>query len=259
VLISQASIYEIPDLDATIRIYINSTDHFPLACVQANLSNGRTVHQVAVAWILAVIAFLAFVVSVVASTLGQFNSAAHLLSDSLSLFGYYQSLAFIGMTSVRTSPIVRAWTQNFQWSVGVMRLEFFQKMATWYQRATGGTPTTLVAQLSSTSIRVERRDLVGRTNAASSSFNMLKSTTVSGIEKVGFQARIETSNLFFTVYIFFILTVASTIALTALATLLKSKYFGQNVPNVEKISTRRQNRKAALVGNLFHVVREAVS
>jgi len=253
----KASIYNVPDLDATIRIFINSTDHHPLACVQATLSNGRTVHQVAVSWVVAIIAFVALALSSISFTLGHFSSAAYLLSDSLSIFGYYQSLAFIGMTSVRTTPIVRAWTQNFQWSVGIIRLDFLQDLATWYQRATGGTPTTLRAKLNSISVHVERRDLFSRMNEVSRSVTLLKSLKVSGIEKVGFLSGIEKSNLFLTVYTFFIISILSAMAVTALARFVYHECLKRGIFEDNTMSTRNKDWKVTMNGNLFLIVRNS--
>ncbi|GAB1194239.1 hypothetical protein APSETT444_003483 [Aspergillus pseudonomiae] len=43
--------YTVPDLDASVRVYINSTDTgAPIACMEASLSNSKSVHQQAVGW-----------------------------------------------------------------------------------------------------------------------------------------------------------------------------------------------------------------
>jgi hypothetical protein len=51
--------YTFPDLDATVRVYLNSTDTGKsVACVEADISNGKTVDLLAVKWVLAIIAGL---------------------------------------------------------------------------------------------------------------------------------------------------------------------------------------------------------
>src|SRR5947208_3673655 len=35
-----------------------------------------------------------------------------------------------GMSAVDMPPIVRAWTQNFQWSMGIVYVDAFQRFAT---------------------------------------------------------------------------------------------------------------------------------
>lgn len=212
--------YGIPDLDGLVRIYINDTDtSTSIACVEAQLSNGKTVDHKAVGWITAVIAGLGLVASGVTSGMGHSNTAAHVAANALSLFGFFQAQAFIGMTSVKLPPIVQSWTQNFQWSMGIIRVGFLQNICTWYQRSTGGTPSTLLSTLATTSVQVQKRslDMVDRvysrargemlhkrTNGGSSVAENTKLIVVRGIERVGFLAGIEQTNIFLTGTIFFI-------------------------------------------------------
>ncbi|PGH15324.1 hypothetical protein AJ79_02489 [Helicocarpus griseus UAMH5409] len=226
-----AFIYGIPDIDLKIRIHINSSDTGEsIACLEAQLSNGKTVYQKAVGWIVAIIAGLALVSSAVTSGLGHSNTAAHVAANALSLFGFFQSQAMIGMTSVTLPPIVQSWTQNFQWSMGIIRVGFLQTICTWYQRATGGKPSTILSTLSTTSVQVQKRSmeflddklgglpsqLVKRTNADSTVGETVKRTVVRGIERVGFRARIESTNIFMTGFIFFVFFVVVVMALVAL-------------------------------------------
>lgn len=206
-----SAIYYIPDLDGTVKVWINSTSGQPLACVEADLSNGKTVNQKGVAWAIAVIAGLGLAISAVVSGLGHSNTAAHVAANALALFGYFQAQAFIGMTAVAMPPIVRSWTQNFQWSMGIIRVGFLQTLATWYQRSTGGTPSTYLSSLATTSVQVSKRSLeylntlVGRTNSQTTQAETLKTITVMGIERVGFVAGIEITNIFLTGYIFLLI------------------------------------------------------
>jgi len=80
--------YGVPDLDANVKVQINQTSNpgVSVACVEANLSNGKTVDQKGVGWSTAVIAGLALVASAVTSGLGHSNTAAHVASNALSLF-----------------------------------------------------------------------------------------------------------------------------------------------------------------------------
>ncbi|KAK0855108.1 putative flavin carrier protein 3 [Friedmanniomyces endolithicus] len=86
--------YTVPDLDAKVKVYFNSTTTGQsAACVEASLSNGKTVDQKAVAWALAVISGLALVASAITSGLGHSNTAAHVAANALALFGYFQAQA----------------------------------------------------------------------------------------------------------------------------------------------------------------------
>jgi Transient receptor potential (TRP) ion channel/ML-like domain len=209
-LTNVAPIYYVPDIDVKVRLWINSTDTGnPIACVEADLGNEKTVHQSGVSWTIALIVLFSLVLSAISSGLGHSNTAAHLASTVLSLLGYFQAQAFIGMTAVHTPPIVRAWTQNFQWSMGIIRVDFLQKMATWYQRATGGNPSAYLYTMGKTSVQVMKRSLMERSdNVAENTQNT--TLIVKGIDRVGFVADIETTNIFFTSYTFFLIFILFT-------------------------------------------------
>ncbi|KAL2157396.1 hypothetical protein VTH06DRAFT_6215 [Thermothelomyces fergusii] len=233
--------YTFPDLDAKVRVFINRTDGpeagQSVACVEANVSNGKTVDLLGVKWATAIVAGLALISSAIVSGLGHQNAAAHVAANALSLFGYFQAQAMIGLTGVPLPPVVMAWTQDFQWSMGIIRLNFMQDIFTWYQRATGGTPSTIFDSLTTVSVQVEKRavdlarrslammprtisepmsavmkrDLVRRGNIQTSSGSYI----VYGIQRVAFRAGIESTNLFMTGLIFFCLLVIFTSAAVA--------------------------------------------
>lgn len=223
--------YTFPDLDATVRVFLNMTDTGKsVACVEADISNGKTVDLIGVKWALAIIAGLALVSSAIINGLGHSNAAAHVASGALSLFGYFQAQAIIGLTAVQMPPVVRSWTQDFQWSMGIIKVSFMQDIFTWYQRATGGTAATLFDTLTTVSVQVEKRgipvsagmDLMRRgaamvpraTNTLLKRANIQTgsgSYIVYGIQRVAFKAGIETTNLFMTGLTFFCLFVIFTI------------------------------------------------
>ncbi|KOS22372.1 Flavin carrier protein 2 [Escovopsis weberi] len=223
--------YNIPDLDASVTIRINLTETGQsIACVQANISNGKTVDLTAIKWATAAIAGLALVASAIVNGLGHSNTAAHIASNSLSLFGYFQSQAIIGLTGVHLPPIVRSWTQNFQWSMGIIYVNFMQIIFTWYQRATGGTAADIFDSILTTSVLVQKRSTdiatIGANAFSKSMARMPKAAAlinpalavvsrrgnisdgngsfiVYGIQRVAFRAHIETTNLFMTGLTFF--------------------------------------------------------
>lgn len=227
--------YTFPDLDAKVKVFINMTDGADagesVACVEAAISNGKTVDLVGVKWATAIVAGLALASSALVSGLGHANAASHVAANALSLFGYFQSQAMIGMTGVPLPPVVQSWTQDFQWSMGVIKVDFMQTIFTWYQRATGGTPSTLFDSLTTVSVQVEKRGLQAAgtalslynraaammprsvadqlSNAAGALAkrgNIQTSTgsyIVYGIQRVAFRAGIESTNLFMTGLAFF--------------------------------------------------------
>lgn len=256
--------YGVPDLDGVVRVYIkNRETGEELACVEAELSNGQTVNQPGVQWAIAVVAGLGLLVSAITSGLGHSNTAAHVAANALSLFGFFQAQAMIGMTSVSLPPIFQSWTQNFEWSMGMVSIGFMQNVCTWYQRSTGGTPTTLLSALGTTSVQVQKRSMEMVKTLLRRGYHDLairdassttKTTVVKGITRVGFKANIELTNIFLTglgFFVAFVIIVAISVALfkafcevAVKAGWLKS----------DKFSDFRNGWKIVLKGILFRIV-----
>ena len=255
--------YTVPDLDATVRFIIRDrSTHVELACVEAHLSNGQTVDQLGVQWTTAVIAGLGLLASAITSGLGHSNTAAHVAANALSLFGLFQAQAIIGMTAVDMPPIVQSWTQNFQWTMGIIEIDFMQTICTWYQRATGGTPSTIIANLAVQSVDVYKRSVAPMTELVrkGASFLWKRETTdlsqpiVAGIERVGFRTGIEPTNIFLTglgFFVAFIVAVALGICLFKGFIEVASR---RGWVNSEKFQDFRNGWKIVLKGILFRIV-----
>ena len=258
--------YSVPDLDGLVRININHIETGQtVACVEADLSNGKTVDLAVIGWVTAVIAGLALIASAVTSGLGHSNTAAHVAANALSLFGFFQSQAIIGMTAVSLPPIVMSWTQNFQWSMGIIGVEFMQDITTWYQRATGGTPSTLLSTLTPAIVQVQKRSIEAANILLLPAYEHLrkrappdvdtsKAVIVQGIERVGFRSQIERTNIFLTGLIFFMVFVVFTAIGVALfkgfcEIAVKAGWFKGN-----KFEEFRTGWKIVLKGILFRLV-----
>ncbi|KAH9883852.1 calcium-related spray protein [Xylariomycetidae sp. FL2044] len=238
--------YNFPDLDAKVRVYINATDGNragqSVACVEAQVSNGKTVDLIGVKWAAAVVAGLALTSSAIISGLGHSNAASHVAANALSLCSYFQAQAMVGLVGIPLPPVVQAWTQDFQWSMGIINVGFMQTIFTWYQRATGGTPSTLfnIDTVFSTSVEIQKRslpmagpllDLAGRAaemiphTVSDSASGIVKrgnikteygSWLVYGIQRVAYRAGIESTNLFLTgITFFYLVLVFTTLAVAA--------------------------------------------
>lgn len=231
--------YNVPDLDATVTVNINTKTEpvTSLACVKADISNGKTVQQKGVSWATAVVAGLGLVSSAIVSGLGHSNTAAHVAHYALTLFNYFQSVAIVGLIAVPMPPMAQAWTQNFQWSMGIIQVHFMQSIATWYQTATGGTPATVLNTLTTVSVQVVKRSFMGQrargimkrsaalvSRAFAASPELRERSTyetsvetpsgsyvVRGMTRVSFKAGMESTNLFLTGLIFFCCFITFTI------------------------------------------------
>ena len=256
--------YGAPDLDALVKIYIkDKKTGVSVACVEAELSNGKTVDQKAVGWTTAVIAGLALIASAVTSGLGHSNTAAHVAANALSLFGFFQAQAIIGMTAVSLPPVVMSWTQNFAWSMGIIKVGFLGDICTWYQRSTGGTPTTLLSSLSTASVEVQKRSLDVTHKLFLRAYDQFTKRTnnsgpqvvvVRGIRRLGFRSGIEPTNIFLTGLIFFMVFVVFVAAGVALfkgfcELAVKAGWFKGN-----KFEDFRSGWKVVLKGILFRIV-----
>ncbi|KAK9460413.1 uncharacterized protein V1516DRAFT_696180 [Lipomyces oligophaga] len=220
--------YTIPDIDGTVKVRIYDDDGNQVACVSAMLSNGKTVNSVIVKWVTAIIAGAALTVSAIASGLGHSSTATHVAANALSLFGYFQNLAVIGMCSMSLPPITSAWTQDFEWSMGVIRVDFMQDIFSWYIQATGGTPSVFLESLSSVSILVQKRSLevlnrlnrfLPRSNNESDLSTISSTYYLHGMKRVAYLASIEITNLFltgFTIFLVFIVFVSLLVLLIKL-------------------------------------------
>jgi len=262
--------YTVPDLDLSVQIYINSTNTgASFACIEAELSNGKTVYIPAVCWVIAVITGIGLIASAVASGMGHSNTAAHVAANTLSLFGYFQGQAFIGMTAVTLPPIVASWTQDFQWSMGLIRVGFIENIATWYQRSTGGTPSTVLSSLGTASVEVEKRSVefvyrMMKRSAMALHDHLIKRATstdesdklvvVRGIDRVGFRAKIEETNIFLTGYIFFLIFVVFVVLAVVIFKLICEALVRMGRMRGEKFVDFRNGWTTVLKGILFRVV-----
>lgn len=153
--------FKIPDLDGIVRVTIYPEGQIgtaaPVACVEATLSNGKTVSTKYAAWPIAAVTFAGLLVSGLVWLFGHVSTSAHIASNIVSLFVYFQGVAIISMMAVdRLPPIAAAWAQNYMWTVGLISIPFMQDIFNWYVQATGGSSTDILPNASIMSLSVQR-------------------------------------------------------------------------------------------------------
>lgn len=150
--------FTMPNLDGVVRVRVYQNDSKdPIACVEAQLENFKTVQTKWASWGLFIVIIIGVIIAAIASMLGHISTASHISANIVSLFSYFQSVAVIGMMAVyRMPPIAAAWVQNFVWTMGIIKTEFMQNIFTWYVRSTGGTPTNILPNKNIISIAVYR-------------------------------------------------------------------------------------------------------
>lgn len=284
--------YTIPNLDASIRVQLvdTSSKSKVYACLEVPLSNGKTVQTEYAAWPIAAVSGLGVLTSGIVSIIGHTNTAAHIASNSMSLFVYFQSLAITSMMGVaRVPPIAAAWAQNFQWSLGIIRLGFIQDIANWYVQSTGGSATDILKSshlMVSVQKRAFKRSLwnyvlkkrdnlnIGQhtsldsndytysdsmdnslysTNEKSSNLNS-KILVLRGIQRVAYLAKIEITDLFMTSIIFllffaFVVVVCISAFKAVVEILVRSK-----IMNEGRFGEYRQQWAHIIKGSLYRIL-----
>lgn len=202
--------FTVPDIDAVAKVIIRdrSTGE-QLSCLQASFSNGKTIAQTGAKWATAVVAGLGLLIAAVMSTFGNSNAALHISANSVSLFLYFQSVVVVSMQHVeRLPPIALSWAENLAWSMGLIRIEFMQKIFRWYVQLTGGTPT-LYFQKVSKQILVQRAvNYLKEVHKRALDFGLNSNdnlVVLRGIKRVGYNSHIEPTSIVVTGFTFFIL------------------------------------------------------
>ncbi|BFZ57484.1 Putative flavin carrier protein 3 [Savitreella phatthalungensis] len=248
--------YTVPDIDGYVKIYINSsTTGKQLACLRADITNGRSVDVEGVAWVTGAIAAIALLVSLIVSGLAHPNAAAHVATNAVSLIFYFHGQALVGLLAVELPPIVRAWTQNFQWSNGIINVKWMQNIMTWYVKSTNGTPSTYLVNTVK-SVVLQKRD-VGLSDLAKRAVKTDASTNVdilSGVDRVAYVAGIEDTNVFITFVswwtILLFVAAASLLLFKAIITILVKR----NKLASDKFIEFRQGWKVVLKGMIYRII-----
>lgn len=215
--------YQVPDIDAVVRVDVRDRKTGErVSCIQSSFTNGKTVSQTGAKWATAIIAGLGLVIAAVFSTFGSSNAASHISTNAVTLFSYFQAVVIVSMQHVeRVPPIASAWAENLAWSMGLIRVEFMQKIFRWYVQSTGGNPT-LYFKKTTQQILVQRAyDYLGslheyakrnseiyQTGKRALDFTLRSNenlVVLRGIKRIGYNSRIEPTSIVVTGFTFFVL------------------------------------------------------
>ncbi|CAG7940970.1 unnamed protein product [Penicillium nalgiovense] len=243
--------YSVPDIDAVIRLKLKyKNGGKQIACLETRVRNGKSVYQPGVSWTLAIITGLGLVTSTVISLLGHSNTATHLAFRSLAFLGFIQTQAMAGMCSMKLPPFVQSWTQNMQWSLGIVRSDALQTIATWFQRATGGIPSTVMTSAGSISVVLQKRSSIHRRDAEPGRQILLR-----GIERVGIRDSIELTNIFMTGYLFYYFITAVVVACVGLVLVVRAVLAKKQtlLPKLDRAVTVTADWKTVLRSTFFRL------
>lgn len=151
--------YSLPDFEGTakLRIYAKKPSYVEIGCVQASLTNGRTLsHPEIIAPVLGAFTLAALAASFLTAIYGVNISYmrmhhAHSLSAVL-VFQTLQTVFFSGLFSVDWPPLLAAWWSNFAWSAGFIYIAGLVQAINRFTGVTG-----VVSQIAGTTAKVARR------------------------------------------------------------------------------------------------------
>ncbi|KAJ5298694.1 ATP-dependent RNA helicase dbp3 [Penicillium atrosanguineum] len=213
--------FAIPDLDGQAQLTLKSTDtDEDVACVESELSNGRTTSLKAVSWASAGIAAGALALSGISALSAAGHPGASPSSPGFGdVMGWFHSMATNGMLSVSYPTVYTSFTKNFGWSTGLISWKNMQESIDSFRKATGGNLTndsyvylTSLSSSSSNSSSTKRSvDLMRRSVnllPRSDSNSTDSSSTVSTIKSFAEEAMIPSANVFMTVLLVFAIVIA---------------------------------------------------
>ncbi|TDZ15027.1 Flavin carrier protein 2 [Colletotrichum orbiculare MAFF 240422] len=146
--------FQVPDIAAQAKLQLNTIDsNTQVACIQSQVTNGKTASVAAVSYVAAGVAGLALVatgISAVGSAFaggsaalgGSHAGGAGTMSPSFTeVAGWFQGMAMNGMLSVNYPPVYRSFTKNFGFSCGIIPWTDMQVAIDNFRGATGGDLT----------------------------------------------------------------------------------------------------------------------
>ncbi|KAF7959013.1 hypothetical protein EAE96_002533 [Botrytis aclada] len=232
--------FSVPDISAIATIELKDLNTGEeAACVQADVTNGKTTAVAAVSYVAAAVAGAAAVVGGVsalgAAASGAGGGGAATSPSFTECMTWFQGMAMNGMMSVKYPPIYRQFTKNFGFSTGLIPWTAMQQSIDSFRAATGGNLTTdsvtylknatLVFSDGSTDTPSKRsllylRDVVTSVNGTDDASDTTTTTAIIEEKVAGIKAYVEElsvpqANTFMTV----LLIVACVIAAIVVAVL----------------------------------------
>ncbi|KAI0109948.1 TRP-domain-containing protein [Daldinia grandis] len=140
--------FQVPDIAAQATLKLKTLDSGEeIACIQSQITNGKTTDVPAVSYIAAGVAGAALLMGGAgaigaASGAGAAGGAGGTMSPSfMEMFGIFQGFAMNGMMSVQTPQVYRSFTKNFGFSTGIIPWRQMQVSIDNFRGMTGGNLT----------------------------------------------------------------------------------------------------------------------
>ncbi|KAK4186471.1 putative flavin carrier protein precursor [Podospora australis] len=146
--------FQIPDIAAMATLQLESRESGEkIACLQAQVSNGKTASVPAVSYVAAGIAGAALIMTGISAAGAAFSGASAAASGATAggmgtispsfteVFGWFQGMAMNGMMSVNYPNVYRSFSKNFGFSTGLVPWNSMLESIDSFREATGGNLT----------------------------------------------------------------------------------------------------------------------
>ncbi|KAG7125027.1 Flavin carrier protein 1 like [Verticillium longisporum] len=141
--------FQVPDIAALATLELKSVDGgSDVACIQSQVSNGKTASVAAVSYVavgIAGVALIATGVSALGSAVAGGSAAAGGAGGAgtpspsfTETLGWFQGMAMNGMLSVNYPPVYRSFSENFAFSTGIVQWNDLQIGIDNFRGMTGG-------------------------------------------------------------------------------------------------------------------------
>ena len=129
--------FAIPNLEGTVKLRVypeNKVDSTSLVCIQTKFGNNKSLRSVYVSWA----AFGVTIVAAGVTAVSGFGSSPSVF-DILEWFHF---IAFAGLFSVEYPSVMRAFSSNFGWSLGIVSIPAMQRSLDKLITKTGANMST---------------------------------------------------------------------------------------------------------------------
>ncbi|KAL7935385.1 hypothetical protein V8C35DRAFT_271682 [Trichoderma chlorosporum] len=222
--------FGVPDIAAEAVMKLDSLDdNSMVACIQAQVTNGKTMNVPAVSYVAVGIAGVSLVATGMSAVGGAMSGSGAVAAAGPSfgdVAGWFQGMAMSGMLSVNYPPIYKSFAKNFAFSVGLIPWNGLLTSIDHFRANTGGNLTedsvaylrNLTMQLdeeqddtsNSTSVSLSR--LVRRQDASSNPGITGQITqTISGIKNFAESVSVPKSDVFMTALLIVAIVIASVV------------------------------------------------
>ena len=135
--------FSVPDLEGGAKLELTALDGGQdLACIESDVTNGKTVESPAVSYVAVGVAGAALLLTGISAVGSAGTTGGHAPSPNFGdVVGWFQSIAINGMLSVQYPPIYRSFSKNFAFSGGLVPWNSMQTSIDNFRRVTGGNLT----------------------------------------------------------------------------------------------------------------------